>query len=299
MKDIKTFKDILELANKKELKLFQVFQKKEAKKLEITEDKLRSKVKHNLDTMKDTIKKGLKTNDLSESKLSGDSCDKLQKVFEKNRVKIFSKIQEKALIYALATSEQNARMGKIVACPTAGACGIVPACIISLSEELGIDEENQINALITSGMVGKIISNKLALAGAVMGCQGECGTASAMAAAAIVELLNGNNHQIIESSILTLKNILGLVCDPVAGLVEVPCVKRNAFLAINAFTGAQLALANIKSIIPPDEVIDAMKQIGELMSPTLKESSEGGLSVTKTALEIKKNLNIKWQQDTF
>ena len=200
------------------------------------------------------------------------------------------------LTYSLATIEQNLRMGKIVACPTAGSCGIVPAVIIAIAESINAGEEEQINALITAGLIGKIVANKLALAGAVAGCQSECGVAAAMAAAGLVEMYNGTNEQILSAAALTLKNIMGLVCDPVAGLVEVPCVKRNAFLSIYAVTGAELAMANIQSVIPIDEVVDAMKQVGEMMSPRLKESSEAGLATTKTGLEITQNLAKKWQE---
>ena len=203
---------------------------------------------------------------------------------------------QKVLTYSLATIEQNLRMGKIVACPTAGSCGIVPAVIIAIAESINAGEEEQINALITAGLICKIVANKLALAGAVAGCQSECGVAAAMAAAGLVEMYNGTNEQILSAAALTLKNIMGLVCDPVAGLVEVPCVKRNAFLSIYAVTGAELAMANIQSVIPIDEVVDAMKQVGEMMSPRLKESSEAGLATTKTGLEITQNLAKKWQE---
>ena len=151
-----------------------------------------------------------------------------------------------------------------------------------------ISEEDQINALITAGEVGRIISNKVALAGAVAGCQAECGVASAMSAAALTQMLGGSVDEILNAMALAMKNLLGLTCDPVCGLVEIPCVKRNPFLAIHAVTASELALAGIKSKIPPDEVIDALEQTGKLMSPLLKESSQGGLAKTKTALELEK-----------
>ena len=151
-------------------------------------------------------------------------------------------------------------------------------------------QEDEINALITAGTIGYIISSKIAMAGAVAGCQAECGVASAMSAAAAVQLLGGTNEQIVNGATLALKNILGLTCDPVGGLVEIPCVKRNAFLAIHAITAAELVLANVESKIPPDEVIDAMVQTGQLMSPLLKETSTGGLATTKKGKEINKNL---------
>ena len=162
--------------------------------------------------------------------------------------------------------------------------------MIAFAEENKIKEEDEINALITAGEVGRIVSNKMALAGAVGGCQAECGVASAMAAAALTQMRGGTVKQIINASALALKNILGLTCDPVCGLVEIPCVKRNPFLAIHAVTASELAMADIMSKIPADEIVDAMEQTGQLMSPLLKESSKGGLAATKTALALEKNI---------
>ena len=149
-------------------------------------------------------------------------------------------------------------------------------------------ENEQINALITAGEVGRLVATKMALAGAVGGCQAECGVASAMASAALTQMMGGTVKQVINSVALSLKNILGLTCDPVCGLVEIPCVKRNPFLAIHAVTASELAMANINSVMPIDEVVDAMEQTGQLMSPLLKESSQGGLAKTKTAVKFEK-----------
>ena len=181
-------------------------------------------------------------------------------------------------------------MGRIVACPTAGSCGIIPSVLVAVSEELKIEESQQIDALLTAGIVGLIVSYKVRLAGAVAGCQAECGVASAMAAAGLTALLNGEPEQIIQAATLALKNILGLTCDPVCGLVEVPCIKRNAFLGIHAVTATELALSGIESKIPADEVVDTLKITGQLMSPLLKETSQGGLAKTKTALELERVL---------
>ena len=194
------------------------------------------------------------------------------------------------MTYALATSEENVRMGTIVACPTAGSCGIVPSVIISYAQDYEITENEQINALITAGVIGKIVALKLPLAGAMGGCQAECGVASAMASAALTQMRGGNVKQIINSVGLALKNILGLTCDPVCGLVEAPCIKRNVFLAIHAVTASELALANVASVIPTDEIVDAMVQTAQLMSPLLKESAKGGLAKTKTAIKLEKNI---------
>ncbi len=291
----KNFEDVLNSAQEKNKKLYEICEMLEADTSEISTEEVRDKVKIILDAMKDAIKKGLKSKEKSMSGMCGDDCAKLLERYKSGH-SLFSETYQKVLTYSLATIEQNLRMGKIVACPTAGSCGIVPAVIIAIAESINAGEEEQINALITAGLIGKIVANKLALAGAVAGCQSECGVAAAMAAAGLVEMYNGTNEQILSAAALTLKNIMGLVCDPVAGLVEVPCVKRNAFLAIYAVTGAELAMANIRSVIPIDEVVDAMKQVGEMMSPRLKESSEAGLATTKTGLEITQNLAKKWQE---
>ena len=181
-------------------------------------------------------------------------------------------------------------MGRIVACPTAGSCGIVPAVLVAVSEERQVPESKQINALLTAGMIGLLVSYKVKLAGAVAGCQAECGVASAMAAGAVCVMLGGSADEIVQAATLALKNILGLTCDPVCGLVEVPCIKRNAFLAVHAVTAAELALCGVESKIPIDEVVDTLRVTGQLMSPLLKETSQGGLAKTKTALELEKKL---------
>lgn len=289
----KTFKNIFEEAEEKNKRFYEISQEHEAQTLDLSVLQVRDKVKVNLNAMKAAIEQGLKSKEKSVSGLCGDDCAKLIEKY-KNGKSLFSKTYQKVLTYAFATIEQNIRMGKIVACPTAGSCGIVPSVIIAISESLNADDEKQIDALITAGLVGQIVSEKLALAGAVAGCQSECGVASAMAAGALVEMYAGTNEQILNAVALALKNVMGLVCDPVAGLVEVPCVKRNAFLAIYAVTAAELAMAGIKSVIPVDEVVDAMQQVGELMSPRLKESSEAGLATTKTAIDITEELREKW-----
>ena len=294
-KTISTFEELENVCQ--DLSIYEAAQLREAETAEISVQEFRAKVKRSLDAMKEAIKNGLNSKEMSISGMCGDDCQRLQNRYKKEQ-SLLGKTFEKITTYALATIEENLRMGKIVACPTAGSCGIVPAVILAMAEDLEANEEVQINALITAGLIGQIVSNKLALAGAVAGCQSECGVAAAMASAALVEMKNGTNEQILNAAALTLKNIMGLVCDPVAGLVEVPCVKRNAFLSIYAVTGAELALAGIKSVIPIDEIVDAMKQVGELMSPTLKESSDAGFATTKTGLEITANLAQKWQNST-
>ena len=287
--NVTTFNELLLACGQKRQKIFEVFQEKESANLDLSIDEIRTKVKKSLDAMKEAINIGLKSNQKSVSNQCGDDCEKLQKRFITHPA-LLGSLFEKITTYALATIEENLRMGKIVACPTAGSCAIVPSVLVAVSEELNLPETEQINALITAGAVGALIQNKVALAGAIAGCQAECGVAAAMVAGALVQILGGKEKQIVHAVALALKNILGLTCDPVAGLVEIPCVKRNAFLAIHAVTAAELALAGIESKIPADEVVDALVQTGHLMSPMLKESSQAGLAKTKTALKIEQKV---------
>lgn len=289
LKSLNTFNELREICEKSGKTIWEVTLSSEAELAETSEEDIRAIVKKSLDAMKEAITSGLKSKELSISGMCGDDCDRLQKRFLSEH-SLFGKTFEKIATYALATIEENLRMGKIVACPTAGSCAIVPSVLVGVGEDLNISEEEQINALITAGSIGRIISNKVALAGAVAGCQAECGVASAMSAGALTQMRGGNIDQIFNAVALAMKNLLGLTCDPVCGLVEIPCVKRNPFLAIHAVTASELALADIRTKIPLDEVIDALAQTGQLMSPMLKESSQAGLATTKTALELKKLL---------
>lgn len=288
---INTFKELEKACDKYEKQIYEITQEREAELLEVKIPEIRIKVKKSLDAMREAIRNGLVSDEMSVSGMCGDDCKRLQKRFETKHA-LFGKLYEKILCYALATSEENLRMGKIVACPTAGSCAIVPSVLIAASDSLGITEKDQIDALITAGEIGRIISNKVQLAGAVAGCQAECGVASAMSAAALTQMRGGSVKQILNAVALAMKNLLGLTCDPVCGLVEIPCVKRNPFLAIHAVTASEMALADIESKIPLDEIIDAMEQTGKLMSPMLKESSQAGLAKTKTAIELEQKLFV-------
>ena len=287
--NIRTFEDLYNACEKYEKTIYEISQEREAELAEVSIPEVRIEVKRSIDAMREAIQNGLHSDKMSVSGMCGDDCVRLQKGFERKHARC-GKLYEKIVTYALATSEENLRMGKIVACPTAGSCAIVPSVLVAVSDSLGISEKEQIDALITAGEVGRIVSNKMALAGAVGGCQAECGVASAMASAALTQMRGGTVKQIINASALALKNILGLTCDPVCGLVEIPCVKRNPFLAIHAVTASELAMADIMSKIPADEIVDAMEQTGQLMSPLLKESSKGGLAATKTAIALGKNI---------
>lgn len=287
--NINTFEQLKEACISRNKQIYEIAQENMAMESDMTVELVRTFAAKSLYAMKEAIQSGMASKELSMSGMCGQDCFKVQKRYKSERA-MFGSVFEKIIEYALATSEENIRMGKIVACPTAGSCGILPAALVAVSEEFNHSEREQLNALITAGEIGRIISIKVALAGAVAGCQAECGVASAMSAAAVCQMRGGNISQILNATALALKNLLGLTCDPVAGLVEVPCVKRNPFLAVHSITAVELALSGVESKIPIDEVIDAMEQTGALMSPTLKESSQAGLATTKTALEVQKQV---------
>ena len=203
----------------------------------------------------------------------------------------------RASAIALEVATYNASMGRIVAAPTAGSCGILPGMLFAWEEFYGSGHENAdkelTRALIVAGAVGEIIANRATLAGAEGGCQAECGAAAAMGSAALVYLQGGSCEAVSNAVAMTLKSVLGLVCDPVGGLVESPCIKRNGILVSVGALAADMALAGITSLIPADEVIDAMGQIGRSIPPSLRETSKGGLAVTPTAKALVKGLVAK------
>lgn len=194
---------------------------------------------------------------------------------------------------AIAVNEVNAKMGLICATPTAGSAGVVPGVLMAVRECLSLTHEQQLDFLFTAGAFGLVIANNASISGAEGGCQAEVGSASAMAAAALVCAKNGTPHQAAQAIAITLKNMMGLICDPVAGLVEVPCVKRNALGSSQAFISADMALAGIESVIPPDEVVAAMYQVGRQMPSIFKETAEGGLATTPTAQRLTNELLTK------
>ncbi len=195
-----------------------------------------------------------------------------------------------AMAMALSGSEVNASMGKICAAPTAGACGIVPAVLISIERAKELPKSEMLNALLTTSGIGTIIMKNATVAGAEGGCQAECGVAAAMAAAAGVELCGGTPRQSIWAAVLALVNCMGLVCDPIAGLVQVPCAQRNASQTVNALTCIDLAMAGMTLPVTPDEVIESMYKVGRMLPPQLRETAQGGIAATQSAQEITKEI---------
>ncbi len=239
--------------------------------------------------MRDAVCSGIKVNKKSVTGLSGGDAFLMDK-FINEKDNPCSDLTSIIIRNALSVSEVNASMGKIVAAPTAGSCGIIPGLLTALEDEKQIEKDKVVVSLFTAAGFGSVIDKKSTLSGAQGGCQAECGAAAAMAASAGCELLGGNPEQVANAFSLSLINTMGLVCDPVAGFVEYPCVYRNGIGAVNAFAAIEMALAGIKSIIPPDEIISAMKEVGNKMDKTLKETSLGGLAATPTACRISKNL---------
>ena len=196
----------------------------------------------------------------------------------------------KAVRNAIAVNEVNAQMGLICANPTAGSAGVVAGVLAAITEEKNLTEAQQLDFLFTAGAFGLVIANNASISGAAGGCQAEIGSASAMASAALVAIAGGTAEQSAQAVAITIKNMLRLICDPVAGLVEVPCVKRNALGSSQAYISADMALAGIKSVIPPDEVVEAMHQVGMQMPTIFKETAEGGLADTPTGRKISQQL---------
>lgn len=261
--------------------------------LEIDErsrDEIVNEMFENLMTMQRSISIGFDENQETMTGNAGDNAEKLLAFAEKANM---GYDMARICAAALAVTEVNASMGKIVAAPTAGSSGVLPAVLIMCSEKRGFTDMDLVNGLFAAGAVGIIIAKNASISGAAGGCQAEIGSASAMAAAALAELCGASPKAALNAAAIALKNILGLVCDPVAGLVECPCIKRNAMGAANAVLCADMALAGITSIIPFDEVVSAMKSVGRMMSSDLRETAKGGLAVTPTGLEIAKRINLE------
>ena len=277
--------DLVNEAEKRGLKLSELVLKSQAQIAERTEAEMFAQMARSLEVMKESVQEGMSKDKRSASGLTGGDAYKMNEALLGGNT-IAGPFFGKAMVKAIAVAQTNACMGRIVASPTAGSCGFLPAALLTLQEERNIPDKDLIMALFTASAIGIVIATNASVAGAAGGCQAECGAASAMAAAALVELCGGTPKQAEHACAIALKNILGLACDPVAGLVEIPCIKRNAGGVGNALVAAELALAGVESHIPADEVIVAMKKVGDMMSPTLKETAEGGLAVTPTGKKL-------------
>nr|MBR4280566.1 L-serine ammonia-lyase, iron-sulfur-dependent, subunit alpha [Clostridia bacterium] len=236
---------------------------------------VRMTMRHHLQCMQEAVRNGMDEKLRSVSGLTGGQAALMLQYYQQGK-SLCGSILGKAEAYALATAECNACMGKIVAAPTAGACGILPGAIIAMMEEKGVTEDQAVDALLVAAAVGQSIATQASISGAEGGCQAECGSAAAMAAAALTFLQGGTAQQCADAAAFALMNLLGLVCDPVGGLVEVPCVYRNVGSSGVAFTAVDMVLSGICCPIEPDEVIQAMKEVGDALPSSLRETGEGG-----------------------
>lgn len=273
-------KELVELANSQNKLISDIMIEQEILVTKRSKEEIMEQMDRNLTVMEEAVEKGLKGVS-SFSGLTGGDAVLIQDYMKKGNT-LSGELMLDAVSKAVATNEVNAAMGTICATPTAGSAGVVPGTLFAVKNKLNPTREQMIRYLFTSGAFGFVVANNASISGAAGGCQAEVGSAAAMAAAAIVEMAGGTPQQCSEAFAITLKNMLGLVCDPVAGLVEVPCVKRNAMGASNSLVAADMALAGVKSRIPTDEVISAMYEIGERMPTAFKETAQGGLANTPT-----------------
>jgi L-serine dehydratase len=289
----RTFKELKDQVLKSGMTLPQFLKQYEATNQDISVEEVEKRMRLRLLVMKNNIVDGLKKPNISRTGLTQGGAYKVKNFFESGGSTLLSPEFTEVIMNTLAVSETNACMGRIVAAPTAGACGVLPGALLTVAKHKNISDDKLIDALFVSGGIGEVIGNIASLSGAKHGCQAEIGSATSMAAGAIVSLFSNDIDAIESAAAFAMKNLLGLVCDPIGGYVEIPCIKRNVSGAFNAISSAEMALAGIRTVIPFDEVVLAMKRIGEKMSPTLKETAEGGLAATPTAKKIVKRIKSK------
>ena len=273
-------------AEDKGLTLIDFLLERSAAQLETDKQSVLERMGEMFRVMEESVAFGM-TGVKSNSGLTGGSAKKLKEYIEtqqsKTRPGLLGPVVGTAVMYALAAAEANAAMGRIVAAPTAGASGILPGVLLALKEKCQVSREKLVEGLVVAGVIGEVIANRASIAGATGGCQAECGSGADMAAGAVVYVFGGTGKQIGDAVSIVFKNMLGLVCDQVAGLVEVPCIKRNAGSVVQCFLAAELALAGVGSFIPADDAIDAMDKVGRSLPRGLRETAEGGLAMTPTA----------------
>ena len=286
---VNTGKELIDICQKKNMKIWEYTIEQEVISTEKSKEDIFKNMKKSFQVMKDAAECGVRHKVKSVSGLIGGDAYKLNEYCSQGKT-LTGTFMVKAMARALSCSEINAAIGKIVAAPTAGSCGIIPATIITAGEKLNKSEDELIQSLFTATGIGIIIAKNATMAGAEGGCQAECGSASAMASAGVVEMMGGTPQQALNASAIVIKNILGLVCDPVAGLVEIPCAMRNASGAVNALTTADMVMAGVISRIPFDDTVSAMYKVGKQLPCELRETALGGLAITETGLKLKRKV---------
>ena len=281
--------EVLEQCKAQNKRISDIVMERDILSLEITKEELILKMKEVLQVMKSSAVEALDKDIMSVSGLTGGNSKKIED-YKKNNKTLSGVFLNGAMAKAFSTSEVNASMGRVVAAPTAGASGIMPSAILSAQEKLNLTEDDLIRGLFTAAGIGEICAKNATISGAEGGCQAECGVAAAMAAAAIVEMAGGSPEASFIAASFALTNIMGLVCDPIGGLVEYPCALRNASGVVNAFISADMALAGVQSLVPFDEVVEAMYMVGKALPESLRETAKGGLAITPSARKLCENL---------
>ncbi|WP_167955963.1 L-serine ammonia-lyase, iron-sulfur-dependent, subunit alpha [Anaerosporobacter faecicola] len=281
--------ELLELATKNQVPLWKVILENEKKLSQMKDEDVFENLRRRYKVMEASAHKAVDTKlHVKGSLINGLAFQQDQ--YGKSKKTLSGKLLNHVMALALSSSEVNVAMGKICAAPTAGSCGILPAVLISVKEEWNLSEQEVLQGLLTASGVGAIVVKNATVAGAEGGCQAECGVAAAMAAAAAVEMVGGDAKMALDAFSLVLINVMGLVCDPIAGLVQVPCAQRNASQAVNAIICADMALAGMECLVPADQVVEAMYRVGKQLPCELKETALGGLAATPKAMEIKETI---------
>lgn len=284
--DFHNAEELIALCDKFGKSIADIMKEREKTETEASPEEIEARMLHSLDIMRNSAHKPLESVEKSVGGLIGGEASKLNEHYKSGK-SICGNVLSKVLMYSQAVPEVNASMGVIVAAPTAGSAGVVPAILFALEEEFGLDEKTVLDGLFTAGAVGCLLMKNASVSGAEAGCQAEIGSASAMAAAAAVVMMGGTPRQAFDAASIALSNLLGLVCDPLAGLVEVPCQSRNAVGAANALTGAEMALSGIKAVVPFTEMTEALLKVGRRMPRELKETALGGCAATPTGCAYK------------
>ena len=279
--------ELLTLCSRYKISIGEVMLRREMEETTRTREEIFAEMKLNLDVMRTSIRTGLDPTVPTHGLMAGNESVKLARYAQNSE--LGGRLCD-IVAAGMAVAEVNASMGQIVAAPTAGASGILPAIVVCCGEEQHMDDEALCMALFAAGAVGAIVAENASIAGASGGCQAETGTGAAMAAAALAQMKGADPETSLTAAAITLKNCMGLVCDPVGGLVECPCIKRNAIGVANAVLSCDLAMAGIPSLIPFDEVVEAMKSVGDAMSSDLKETARGGVAATKTGKALTRNI---------
>lgn len=289
MKIARSGEELLNICYENDISLSEYAILKEIESRQVTREEIIERMKKTLSVMKESAEEGMNTEVYSVTGLIGGDGYKLKKYADSKNT-LTGEVTVLAMAMAFSSSEVNAAMGRIVACPTAGSCGILPAVVLSAGRKLNCSDDEMVNGLLAASAVGMIINMNATLSGAEGGCQAECGSAAAMGAAAVVEMMGGTPKMSLDAAAIVIMNILGLICDPVAGLVEIPCAYRNASGAISALCTADMVMGGVDSKIPFDDTVSAMYKVGKSLPEELRETAQGGIATTKTGLLLKKKV---------